>query len=76
MSFMSKPDEVSNKESILFTHWMTIIQLLKIGVPWDAIQKLSSQEVNMILGVEMAILQKQQEEQVRAQAQQRSSFKI
>jgi hypothetical protein len=73
---MSKPDEVSNKESILFTHWMTIIQLLKIGVPWDAIQKLSSQEVNMILGVEMAILQKQQEEQVRAQAQQRSSFKI
>ena len=73
---MSKPDEVSNKESILFTHWMTIIQLLKIGVPWDAIQKLSSQEVNIILGVEMAISQKQQEEQVRAQAQQRSSFKI
>ena len=35
-------------------------------------------EVHMILGVEMAILQKQQDEQVRAQAQtqQRSSFKI
>lgn len=78
MTFMSKPSEVSNKESLLFTHWMTTLQLLKIGIPWEAMQNFSTSEVHMILGVEMAILQKQQDEQVRAQAQtqQRSSFKI
>ena len=78
MIFLTKPDEVSPKESLLFSSWMMTLQLLKMGIPWDVIQNLSIEEVYIALGVEMAVLQKQQEEQARAQAQaqQRGSFKI
>tara|TARA_R110000744_G_scaffold139486_9_gene250526 strand:+ start:577 stop:732 length:156 start_codon:yes stop_codon:yes gene_type:complete len=34
---------------------MTVLQLLEIGVSWDAINNLTENEVNMILGIDSAI---------------------
>lgn len=56
------------KEAIVFSYWIIIVQLLKQGIPWDAIQKLSEEEVTFILGVMSAFNQKEDEDQQRAMA--------
>ena len=56
------------REAIVYVYWITTVQLLKQGIPWDAIQLLSEEEVNFILGVTSAFVQKEQEDQQRAMA--------
>ena len=46
-------------------HWITILQLLKLGIPWKEINSFSSDEVSIILGIEAAMSEKTQEEQTR-----------
>ena len=58
---------------MLYSHWMVLIQFLKLGIPWEEIQNFTQSEVNMVLGVEMAIKEKQQEEQARQMSQQNFS---
>tara|TARA_R110002020_G_scaffold449329_2_gene662421 strand:- start:123 stop:341 length:219 start_codon:yes stop_codon:yes gene_type:complete len=55
-------------EAIVYSYWIIVVQLLKQGIPWDAIQLLSEEEVNFILGVTSAFVQKEQEDQQRAMA--------
>ena len=64
---------MSSGEMVLYSHWMVLIQFLKLGIPWEEIQNFTQSEVNMILGVEMAIKEKQQEEQARQMSQQNFS---
>lgn len=61
---------------IAFQHWMVIVQLLKLGIPYESIKTFTVDEINIIVASEMAIQQKQQEEQVRdlASSQAKSSF--
>ena len=56
------------KEALVFSYWIIVMQLLKQGVPWDAIQTLSEEEVNFILGVIAAFNQKEDEDEQRAMA--------
>lgn len=42
--------------------------MLKIGVPWDAIQEISEAEVHMILGISAAFEQKESEDEQRSMA--------
>ena len=64
---------MSSGEMVLYSHWMVLIQFLKLGIPWEEIQNFTQSEVNMVLGVEMAIKEKQQEEQARQMSQQNFS---
>ena len=64
---------MSAGEMVLYSHWMVLIQFLKLGIPWEEIQNFTQSEVNMVLGVEMAIKEKQQEEQARQMSQQNFS---
>ena len=41
---------------------MIMFILLDKGIPWDVIQTMSSSDVEMVLGVEAALKQKQQED--------------
>ena len=43
----------------MYSGWYTILSLLKSGVPWDAVHKLSAEEVELILTIEF--LQKEKE---------------
>jgi len=54
---------------------MTILQLLKLGIPWEEINSFSSNEIAMILGIEAAMNEKQQEEQARQTAAQQMNIK-
>ena len=55
-------------EALVFGYWIIVVQLLKQGIPWDAIQSLSEEEVNFILGVISAYNQKESEDEQRAMA--------
>ncbi len=57
---------------MVFSYWLTIMQLLKTGLSWEAITNFTDEELYMVMGVEMAISQKQNEAQVQANAR---SFK-
>jgi len=55
-------------EALVFSYWIVVVQLLKQGIPWDAIQKFSEEEVSFLLGVLAAFSQKDDEDQQRAMA--------
>ncbi len=42
-----------------------ILQLLKIGIPYDAILSFTEQELQVIVGVQAAIEQREADEQAR-----------
>ena len=39
------------------------LELLKIGIPYHTLQQMEEEEINRILGLHFAILQKQREDQ-------------
>tara|TARA_X000001388_G_C2204873_1_gene112730 strand:- start:76 stop:249 length:174 start_codon:yes stop_codon:yes gene_type:complete len=45
-----------------------MLQLLKLGLDWEAIMQMTEAEINIVLGVEMAYIDKENEEQARALA--------
>jgi hypothetical protein len=51
---------------------MTLLQLLKLGIPWEEIISFSADEISLLLGIEGAINEKQQEEQARQSASQQA----
>ena len=55
-------------EALVFSYWIVVLQLLKQGIPWDAIQLFSEEEVHFILGVVAAFNQKESEDEQRAMA--------
>lgn len=65
MAFMRRSEDVTPKELLLFSYWTTILQLLKLGIAWESIMSLTDEEVNIIVGIEMAIQQKEQDEQAK-----------
>ena len=66
---------MDNNEALVYVHWMTILQLLKLGIPWEEINSLSANEISLILGIEAAMNEKQQEEQARQTATQQMNIK-
>ena len=62
---MRRSEDVTPKELLLFSYWTTILQLLKLGIAWESIMNLTEEEVNIIVGIEMAIQQKEQDEQAK-----------
>ena len=76
MAFWRQAGKTDYKEAILYSHWTVVLQLLKIGIDWEAIQHFTEDEIHVILGVEMAIQQKQQDQQAREMAMSNMSSKI
>ena len=68
MAFFRQSPYLHPYEGHLYMYWVTTVQLLKSGVPWEAIQSLSTTEMNMLLGVQAALNQREQDEMAREQA--------
>ena len=73
MAFMRSSADITNYEAVLYTHWILTSQLLKMGISWEAIQELNGYEINLILGVEMALKQKENDENAREVASSKAS---
>ena len=57
----------SIEERLVFSYWGVILALLKLGIPYDVILGFSPQEINIILGYEQALVQKERDERDRQQ---------
>ena len=57
-------------ETIVYYQWIVTLELLDVGIPWDTIQEMTENQINIALGVVSAKKQKEQEEQARSQASQ------
>ena len=68
MAFTRGSTDITSYEVVLYSHWIITIQLLKMGISWEAIQSMNGDEFNLILGVQMALNQKENDEQARAMA--------
>ena len=58
---------MSLNERLDFNYWGTLLMLLKVGLPYETILELSSKEINIILGYEAAVSEKEAEARERQQ---------
>jgi hypothetical protein len=63
------PDRVSIEEAIIYNHWLVILKLLELGIPWDAIHNLEESEIAVILGLHLATEQRREDQEAAAQRQ-------
>jgi hypothetical protein len=68
MAYMRQVGDTTPEEALTYSYWATVLQLLKIGIAWEAILSFSEGEVALILGVQGAIDQKEADDQTRAMA--------
>ena len=54
---------VQPHEAFIFNYWLLILKLLKVGLPWDFLMEISEAQLYMILGVQTAVEQKENEDQ-------------
>ena len=73
MAFWRQASNVSIEESLLYSYWSTVLQFLKMGISWEAIMKFTDSEMSVIMGVEMAYNQRENEEQAKQAASSRIS---
>ena len=53
----------------MFSYWMITTKLLKEGIGWEAIQKLTTSEITMLLATLAAFNEEDQDAQTRSMAQ-------
>jgi hypothetical protein len=73
MAFWRQASNVSSEESLLYSYWSTVLQFLKMGISWEAIMEFTDSEMSVIMGVEMAYNQRENEEQAKQAASSRIS---
>lgn len=65
---MRGSEDVSPRELLLFSYWSTILQLLKLGIAWESIMTFTEEEINIVIGIEMAVQQKEKDDQAKEMA--------
>ena len=71
MAFMRGSSDVQPHEALLFSYWQIILQLLKIGISWESVMNFSEEEIHLILGIELAVQQREEDEQNKEAANSR-----
>ena len=57
-------------ETLAYYQWVVTLELLEVGIPWDSIQEMTENQINIVLGVVAAKKQKEQEAEAKSQASQ------
>ena len=60
--------ETTPAETIIFNYWTIVLHLLKLGISWEAISNFTDAEINLVLGIEAAYQQKENDDQARQMA--------
>jgi len=68
---MRGSSDVQPHEALLFSYWQIILQLLKIGISWESVMNFSEEEIHLIIGIDMAVQQREEDEQNREAANSR-----
>ena len=56
------PDSCSYEEALAFSHWGMILQLLKLGLPWEVVNDLREKDIDIIMAIYAGNHQKQEED--------------
>ena len=67
MAFLSGVKQHSVEEGLAFQYWITILSLLKLGIPYDVILELTQGELELVMGITSAIKQRENDEIERQQ---------
>ena len=59
---------------MVYSYWIIMLQLLQIGIAWEAILEFSENEVMLILGINGAFDQLKAEAEAKSMARSRSNF--
>ena len=52
---MKSVGDITPIEALIFGHWIVILQLLKLGIPWEAINDFTPQQVSLLMGIQAAL---------------------
>ena len=74
MAFLRGAADITEYEAVLYSHWIVTVQLIEIGVSCEAIQGLSNDDINMILGTKAAFIQRENDEHARSMASSKASM--
>ena len=66
MAFFRGANTVTPEEALVFNYWILTIQLLKRGNPWDTLQRMTEDEIHLVLGIDAAMSQREEDEQTRS----------
>ena len=61
----------SAQENIVYTYWIVVLQLLQIGIAWEAIMQFTENEIMLVMGVNGAFEELKAEAQAQASARNR-----
>ena len=68
MAYMRQVGDTTPEEALTYSYWATVLQMLKIGIAWEAILSFTEGEVALILGIQGALDQREADEQTREMA--------
>ena len=52
----------------MYSYWITVLQLLQIGISWEAIKEFTEDEVTLIIGINHALEQREADQQAQSMA--------
>ena len=68
--FLSGVGNLPVPETLVYYQWVVTLELLDVGIPWNTIQEMTENQINIALGVVSAKKQKEQEAEAKSQASQ------
>ena len=54
-------------EHIIYNYWLVTLSLLELGIPWESVQRFTQDEIAIVLAVNLAKKERENEEQTRQQ---------
>jgi len=55
-------------EHIIYNYWLITLSLLELGIPWESIKGFSSDEIAIVLAINLAKKERQSEQENRQQS--------
>ena len=55
-------------EHIIYNYWLITLSLLELWIPWESIQGFSSDEISIVLAINLAKKERQSEQENRQQS--------
>jgi len=65
--FLRDIGKLSPDEHILYNYWMIMLMLLEMGLPWTVIDEFTTDEISLILAVQAAKRDREQEQEAKQQ---------
>lgn len=65
---------LARHELVFFDYWMTMFELLKLGLPWDVINNLSVQDMAYVIGFHQARMERENEQRAEMEAKSLSRY--